>query len=64
MIAVPMPPWIRGMCSWSTYVRWPGRDTRFMPLITGLRWSVYLSVTVIASFGRPSPGGTSSNPSM
>src|SRR5579884_6160 len=27
-IVVPMPPWIRGMCAWSTYVRRPGRDTR------------------------------------
>ena len=28
MIAVPMPPWMRGMWAWSTYVRRPGRDTR------------------------------------
>ena len=33
MIVVPIPPWMRGMWLWSTYVRRPGRETRWIPEI-------------------------------
>ena len=45
MMAVPMPPSTLGISPAFTYVRRPGRETRSIPLITGLRSSVYFRTT-------------------
>src|SRR4029078_774167 len=44
-IVVPMPPRTFGMVPASTYWRRRGFDTRWRPWMTGLRSSVYFSVT-------------------
>ena len=42
------------MCLESTYIRWPGRETRRRPEITDVRLPVYFSRTT--SFSLASPG--------
>jgi hypothetical protein len=55
-----MPPRTFGIDFESTYIRWPGRETRRRPEITDVRFSVYLSFTRILSAAEPGTPGASS----
>src|SRR5215208_6339586 len=56
-IMVPIPPWTLGTSVAATYWRRPGFDRRWMPRMTGLRLSVYFSLTRSV---RPTRAGSTS----